>query len=354
MFKRKIIPVLAAAALLGCAMTDGIGIRAYAQTGSVSRVFAKVNPAVVKVISLEQPGQSNPSKVRAALGSGVIVSEDGLIMTAAHTVNVADKVVVQFLNKESTAAEVIASSAQADIALLKLDAIPENLTVAELGDSDKVSIGDQIFVIGAPYGIDHTLTVGHISGRRQSRTICQQLEPFEFLQTDAAINQGNSGGPMFDSEGRVVGIVSRILSRTGGSMGLGFAVSINTARDLLLEQKNFWIGFDSYMLAGPLARAFNVPQDAGLLVQNVAENSPGDLLGLRPGTIPIQVGDEEFKVGGDIVLSIQDFPVAYNVGDACAIQDVVGGFTSETEIRLKVLRDGEIIDLPANENAAGD
>lgn len=161
------------------------------------------------------------------------------------------------------------------------------------------------------------------------------------------------GGPVFDAEGRVVGIVSRILSQSGESVGLGFAVSINTARDLLLEQKSFWIGFDAYMLSGPMAKAFNVPQDAGLLVQNVADNSPGDVLGLRAGTIPVQVGDETFKVGGDIVLSIQDFPVAHNVGDACAIQDVVGGFTSETDIRLKVLRNGEVVELLAPA-AAGD
>ncbi len=322
-----------------------------AQTGSISQVFENVNPTVVKILSFEKPGRRQPGNVRAAIGSGVVVSKDGLIMSAAHTVNVADKIVVTFLNQDTIGAEVIASSAQADIALLKLDKVPENLAVARLGDSDKVRIGDQIFVIGAPYGIDHTLTVGHISGRRQSRTVCQQLAPFEFLQTDAAINQGNSGGPMFDNQGRVVGIVSRILSRSGGSMGLGFGVSINTARDLLLEQKAFWIGFDAYMLSGPMAKAFNVPQEAGLLVQNVAANSPGDTLGLRAGNIPLQLGDEKFKVGGDIVLAIQDFPVAHDVGDACAIQDVVGGFTSETEIRLKVLRDGEIIELSSMSNS---
>ena len=347
---RRLVCILALAVVLAVSPNIGHPVRALAQTGSISQVFENVNPTVVKILSFEKPGRRQPSNVRASIGSGVVVDKKGLIMSAAHTVNVADKIVVKFLNQDTIAAEVIASSTQADIALLKLDEVPEDLAVARLGDSDKVRIGDQIFVIGAPYGIDHTLTVGHISGRRQSRTVCQQLTPFEFLQTDAAINQGNSGGPMFDAQGRVVGIVSRILSRSGGSVGLGFAVSINTARDLLLEQKAFWIGFDAYMLSGPMAKAFNVPQDAGLLVQNVAANSPGDALGLRAGSIPVKVGDETFKVGGDIVLSIQDFPVAHNVGDACAIQDVVGGFTSETQIRLKVLRDGEIIELPGVSN----
>jgi len=348
---QKFLYIWALAVVLAASANIGYPIPALAQTGSISQVFENVNPTVVKILSFEKPGRRQPRNVRAAIGSGVVVSKDGLIMSAAHTVNVADKIVVKFLNQDTTDAEVIASSTQADIALLKLDEVPEDLAVARLGNSDKVRIGEQIFVIGAPYGIDHTLTVGHISGRRQSRTVCQQLTPFEFLQTDAAINQGNSGGPMFDAQGRVVGIVSRILSRSGGSVGLGFAVSINTARDLLLEQKTFWIGFDAYMLSGPMAKAFNVPQDAGLLVQNVAANSPGDALGLQAGNIPVQVGDETFKVGGDIVLSIQDFPVAHNAGDACAIQDVVGGFTSVTEIRLKVLRNGEIIDLSSVTNS---
>src|SRR6056297_1417980 len=348
---QKLLYIWALAVVLAASANIGYPIPALAQTASISQIFENVNPTVVKILSFEKPGRRQPRNVRAAIGSGVVVSKDGLIMSAAHTVNVADKIVVKFLNQDTITAEVIASSTQSDIALLKLDEVPEDLAVARLGDSDKVRIGEQIFVIGAPYGIDHTLTVGHISGRRQSRTVCQQLTPFEFLQTDAAINQGNSGGPMFDAQGRVVGIVSRILSRSGGSVGLGFAVSINTARDLLLEQKTFWIGFDAYMLSGPMAKAFNVPQDAGLLVQNVAANSPGDALGLQAGNIPVKVGDEKFKVGGDIVLSIQDFPVAHNAGDACAIQDVVGGFTSETEIRLKVLRNGEVVELSTSADA---
>jgi serine protease Do len=312
---------------------------------SLSKVFQKVNPSVVLVIAMQRPQSSHEVNPPATVSSGVIVSEDGQIMTAAHSVYVSDNIVVQFLNGKSVKAHVVSSSMEADVALLKLETIPENITVAKLGDSDKSQVGDQVLVIGAPYGIDHTLTVGHISGRRGSKTVCQQLKPFEFIQTDAAINQGNSGGPMFNVDGKVIGIVSRILSSSGGSIGLGFAVSINTAKELLLNQKTFWIGFDAYLLNGPLAQAFNVPQDAGLLIQNVAENSPGYALGLKAGIIPAQIGNDKIVIGGDIILTIQGFPVSYSVDDACAIQDVIGGFTSETEIELKVLRAGEIIIL---------
>lgn len=325
---------------------------------SLNKVFKKVNPAVVLIVAAQRAKDSDEAKPTAMVSSGVVVSNKGEIMTAAHSVNVADKIIVRFLTGESSSAEVVALSTEADIALLKLDSIPKNLKVARLGDSNDAHVGDEVLVIGAPYGIDHTLTVGHISGRRQSKTVCVQLKPFEFLQTDAAINQGNSGGPMFDTNGKVIGIVSRILSSSGGSMGLGFAVSINTARELLVNKKTFWIGFNAYPLSGDLAKAFNLPQDAGLLIQHVAENSPGDLMGLKAGNISAQIGNSSFLIGGDIVLMIQGFPVTYSVDEACAIQDVIGGFTPDTAIELTILREGKVITLsnkkqipePGNQN----
>ena len=312
---------------------------------SLSKVFRNVNPSVVMIVATQRsdnPVNPNPN---SAVCAGVIVSEEGRIITAAHSVNVADQIVVYFLDGQVEKAVIAASSSEADISLLQLESVPKNIKVAALGDSDKAQVGDQVLVIGAPYGIDHTLSVGHISGHRRSNTVCHQLTPFEFIQTDAAINQGNSGGPVFDIHGNVIGIVSRILSSSGGSEGLGFAVSINTAKGLLLNQKTFWIGFNGFLLYGNMAKAFNLPQDAGLLVQSVADNSPGDDLGLRAGNIPVQSGKQAFLIGGDVVLSIQGFPVTHSVGDVCAIQDVVGGFTEETEIMMTVLREGKIVEL---------
>jgi serine protease Do len=331
--------------IFGLSFSTACGAIGTAPQVPLSKVFQKVNPSVVMIIaerSQESNGNSNPI---TEVGAGVLISEDGRILTAAHTVNIADKIAVNFLNGHTEKASVVASSSQGDIALLQLEAIPEDIAIARLGDSDTAMIGDEILVIGAPYGIDHTLSVGHISGKRQSKTVCHQLTPFEFIQTDAALNKGNSGGPMFDINGNVIGIVSGIVSSSGGSEGLGFAVTINTARGLLLDQNSFWIGFDAYMLYGDMAKAFNLPQDAGLLVQNVADYSPGDALGLRAGDIPIKSGKEKFLIGGDIVLSIQGFPVTHSLGDVCAIQDVIGGFTSETEIELIILRGGKRLTL---------
>ena len=332
--------------LCGCAFNDKGRERAFAKNASLSTLYEKVNPSVVKILAVERTGGTKGPSAKGTVSSGVVVSKDGLVMTAAHAVHLADKVMVKVLGYEALAAKVVASSAQADVALLKIVSVPEDLDVAQLGNSDDVQVGEQVFVIGAPYGIDHTLTVGHISGRRRSQVVCQQLTPFEFLQTDAAINQGNSGGPMFDYTGKVVGIVSGILSKSGGSEGLGFAASINTAKELLLEKQSFWIGFDAFLLAGELAKAFNVPQKAGLLVQHVAEGSPGKALGLRAGRIPVHIGTDTFMIGGDVVLSIQGVPVVPTEEDICTIRNVVGGFTAKSEIKVTVFREGKIVQLP--------
>jgi len=215
-------------------MVSLLGLTTLSEAKSLSKVFKQVNPAVVVILTKEHgysklhPGETI-TVTKGGLGSGVVISEDGLVMTSAHVVNVADEVSVHFLDGSKVLAKVISSASQADVALLRLDSVPDDLVAADLGDSDKVSIGDEIFVVGAPYGVDHTLTVGYMSGRRRPKGACSQLVPLEFLQTDAAINQGNSGGPMFSMDGRLIGIVSHILSRSGGSEGLGFATSINSA-----------------------------------------------------------------------------------------------------------------------------
>jgi S1-C subfamily serine protease len=354
MFKRYML-VLAVSILIilsSCGFPIQKGLSSEAEAKSLSAVFKRVNPAVVVIITQEHaysdvlPGVKVTKK---GLGSGVVISKDGLVMTAAHVVHVADEVAVHFLNGESVKAKVVGASSQADVAMVKLEHIPDNMVVAELGDSNMLDIGEEVFVVGAPYGIDHTLTVGYMSGRRKPQGVCDNLVPIEFLQTDASINKGNSGGPMFSMEGKVIGIVSHILSRSGGSDGVGFAASINTARDMLLDKQSFWAGLEGYLLSGSLAEAFNLPQESGLLVQRVAQDSPAQELGLRPGMIPVQISGDKLLIGGDIILEVQGTPISSSVEETCQIRNTMWESAKLESIDMKVLRGGEIVKLSVSQ-----
>lgn len=277
-------------------------------------IFSRIDPSVVEIRTVEAAlpapeGMVQPAAMRS-LGSGVMITPEGKILTAAHVVQTADEIEVLFVTGEKIPAHVVSSEPLVDLALIQLDRSPRTPFVAKLGDSDAMDVGDRVFVVGAPLGVSHTLTVGYIGGRRKPNGTVRGMMPVEFFQTDAAINQGNSGGPMFNMQGEVVGIVSYIMSRTGGSDGLGFAVTSKIAR-LLLESGAFWSGIDGYLLDGELGAVFNLPSPGtGLLVQRVAKGSPAEKLGLKAGTIPARIGDDELIVGGDIVTAVFDVPVA--------------------------------------------
>jgi S1-C subfamily serine protease len=250
---RMIAIVIVALGIFCASTTDGQALR---------EVFKRVNSSVVVIKTIREViGDPQSERVSVAeVGSGVLISNDGEILTAAHLVQTADIVLVQFSSGDLIAAKVIASEPAADVALLKLTRpSPADVLPAKLGDSDKTEVGDQIFIVGAPHGISYTLSVGYISGRRRPNLVYSGLSLAEFFQTDAAINQGNSGGPMFNMKGEVVGVVSAIISNSGGSEGLGFVATSNMARQLLLEQKSFWSGVSGYFITNESAKLLNVP-----------------------------------------------------------------------------------------------
>jgi len=319
-----------------------------AEGRSLSTLFKQIKPAVVVITTTEHgfSKQELGEKVWSRkVGSGVVVSKDGLIMTAAHVVQLADAVSVKLSSGHITSATILSSVVMADLALIKLDKLPEDLVVAEMGDSDKMEIGDEVFVVGSPYQVEYTLTVGHVSGRREAEGFSNELVPVEFLQTDAAINKGNSGGPMFNMDGQVVGIVSHIISESGGYEGLGFAVAINSAKELLLNQTAFWHGVEFFPLSQDLAKAFNLPQEYGFLIQRVAVDSLGHKLGLQQGKIPVKIGEHEFMIGGDIILEIQGIRVLDDLENAQKIRKFTMGIAKGQKIKIKVLRSGKIVTL---------
>ncbi len=282
------------------------------QAQSLSSLFKRVKSSVVvvKVTDDHRKCSSEPPGEYDGLGSGVVIDAKGRILTAAHVVQDAKAIVVEFSDGEEIAARVEASSPGADVALLDLAGPPKNPVAASLGDSDGVEVGDRVFVVGAPLGINYTLTAGFVSGVREDDTIVHGLETARYLQTDAAINPGNSGGPMFNESGEVVGIVSYIISASGGHEGLGFAVAANTARKLLLQERSLLTGLEGLMLDADLAGALNVPQPTGLLVQRVTPRSPAAALGLRPGTLEAEIDGEEMLLGGDVILSFDGTPLS--------------------------------------------
>jgi serine protease Do len=281
---------------------------------SLSGVFKRVKESVVEVrVAQVKPSISLSQKQDHAfdgLGSGVLIDAEGKVLTAAHVVEDAESILIQFSDGEEIPANLVASSSGADIALLQLSRAPKKPVAARLGNSDAVEVGDPVFVVGAPLGMSYTLSVGYVSGIRDDDSKVHGLETPQYLQTDAAINPGNSGGPMFNQDGEVVGIVSYIMSRSGGHEGMGFAVSMSTARRLVLEERSVWTGLEGYLLRDEMAEVFNLPQPMGLLVEKVAPNSPAATLGLRPGYLDAEIDGDPFRVGGDVILALDAIPLA--------------------------------------------
>jgi len=330
------------AAVLGAAVLQVVVPLAHAQ--NLNELFSKVNPSVV-VVRAKGRDVSNVGVTRfSETGSGVLVSADGKVMTAAHVVNAMDEITVEAVGGAQVIARVIASEPGADLSLLQLERVPADMKPSPMADSRTVRVGDQVMIIGAPYGLSHSMSVGWISARWPPNTVYKSMPLAEFFQTTATINTGNSGGPMFNMAGEVIGIVSHNISKSGGSEGLGFVVTINTAKKLLLERKSFWSGIDGTMLTGDLAAIFNLPEPTGFLVKTVAQGSSAWNMGLLGGDKIATIGGQQIAVGGDVILSVDDLPI----GSEDNVEKIRNRLAAEppgTAFKMKVLRAGKIVVL---------
>ena len=312
----------------------------------LSTLFEQLDPSVVTIEVVEYKVKDQRITKNGGLGSGVIIDKEGFIITAAHVVDSANEISVKLQNGTTFPADVISSSNAADVALLKLRIVPLSLKPARLGISSDSKIGGQIFIIGAPRGLEHSLSVGHIS-RKMDKNMISNGEMAGYIQTDASINQGNSGGPMFNMKGEVVGIVSFILSNSGGFEGLGFAVDIDTAKKILFDVNSFWTGFDGLFLSEGLAGVFNTPQKSGVLIQRVTPNSFADKIGLKPGVFQAEILGQKLWLGGDIVLSIQG--LSCNAPhDLANVKRQIENLKVGDQVLIEVLRKGKVIKLEAN------
>ncbi len=190
-------------------------------------------------------------------------------------------------------------------------------------------------------GLEYSLSSGIISGIHSDKLKIDEGVSMEFFQTDAAINTGNSGGPMFNSKGEVIGIISSILSRSGGFEGVGFASTSNLTNNILYKNERFWFGVDGVFVNGTLAEVLNIPQEGALMISSVTPNSPAYFLGLRGGYLNTVIGKKEYLLGGDVMLSIEGIPLD-NVENIANIWNVLGEKKQFDEIKFKILRSGHI------------
>jgi serine protease Do len=317
------------------------------QAQDLADLFEKNKESVVTIYVSESVSQGTGDPLtftsNMGLGSGVLVRED-VILTAAHVVANAEEIMVQFFDGESITAKTMRISRIADVALIQLDKPPADPHVAIIGNSDEERIGDDIFVIGAPMGLPYSLSRGVISGKHAEHNLSNDGKMLEFFQTDAAINTGNSGGPMFNYDGEVIGIVSSILTRSGGFEGIGFAATSNVSAALLSERSSRFFGIEAMVLPYELARILNVPQESGWLIQHVVNDSPAGLAGFKGGFRMVMIDEQEILLGGDIILQVDDIRIT---GEESVIKilEYLNLVQSSVTHKIKVLRAGQVIEL---------
>ena len=300
---------------------------------TVRAIYLRDAPGVVQVttttkVKLPQTDWfGNPfgppgTEVQRSLGSGFVIDKAGYIVTNYHVVGNARSVQVSFSNNDSMSAEIIGKDPATAVALLKVRATSRALRPLLLGNSDGVHVGDQVAAIGNPLGLDRSITLGIVSALHRSLTSPEGTPIDRVIQTDAALNHGNSGGPLLNAQGQVVGVSSAVSTGDSGeaNTGIGFAIPINTVRDVVAELKvqghvdHPYLGVVTRPVSTTMARIFNLPVQKGLLVESVAAGSGADRAGLHGGTDQVVVEGESYQLGGDVITKADGMTVTNTEG----------------------------------------
>ena len=291
--------------------------------GSLSGAVRKAAPAVVSIntsTTTRNPQSGDPwfrfffgdrgEQQQSGLGSGVIMSPEGYILTNNHVVEGADAIEVVLPDARSAVAKVIGTDPESDLAVLKINL--DKLPVMVLGNSDQMQVGDRVLAIGNPFGVGQTVTSGIVSALGRNQLGINTFE--NFIQTDAAINPGNSGGALTDVYGNLMGINTAIYSRTGGSLGIGFAIPVSTAKQVMESiVKNGqvvrgWIGVEPGELTPELAQTFGVPSERGVIITGVLGGGPAAQAGIRPGDVITAVGGQPVRTVSELLTRISALP----------------------------------------------
>lgn len=313
--------LLVAAALIMPALSVAAGLPDFTD------LIEKNSPAVVKINTINKVSnnlrrqelppnmpdifrdffqeRSSPERKSQAIGSGFIISQDGYILTNNHVVDGADEIQVRLNDRQEFAAEVVGVDRRSDLALLKVDA--EDLPSVEFARSDDLRVGEWVVAIGSPFGLDYSASAGIVSAIGRSIPTERGEDYVPFIQTDVAINPGNSGGPLFNLKGEVVGINSQIYTRSGGSIGLSFAIPVSVALEVVDQLKDKgrvergWLGVYIQDVDKDLAKSLGLSKPQGALIAQVEENSPADKAGMKPGDVVI-------KLNGRSIVDASDLP----------------------------------------------
>jgi S1-C subfamily serine protease len=277
---------------------------------TISDIYASARRGVVQVLATSVVSD-NPffgSRESRALGSGFVMDKNGHVVTNYHVIEGASKVEVSFSGNDEMPATVVGSDPSTDLAVLRIKgAESRSLTPLDLGNSTDVKVGDAVVAIGNPFGLERTVTAGIVSALQRQITAPNGFAIDEVIQTDAAINHGNSGGPLLNADGKVIGVNAQIESESGGNVGIGFAIPINTVKDVfsqLLESgkvEHAYLGIEMTTITEDLAANVRLPVDHGVLIENVRTGSPAAAAGLRGGTTQVVVDGVSYLVGGDAI-----------------------------------------------------
>ena len=307
----------------------------------VINVYAQVSPAVVCVTAKDEFG--------GCIGSGFVIDKEGHVVTNNHVATAAADLLVTLADDHTVPATVVGTDPGSDLAVLQIDVPPEELTVAVLGESASLQVGQRAIAIGNPFGLERTITTGVISSL--GRTLERDDSDFQLaqvIQTDAAINPGNSGGPLLDSRGRVIGVNTAIRSLTGVNSGVGFAIPVDTVKRVVPEliahgrYRHTWVGIRGRTITREIVEAMGLPVELGVLVAEVEPDSPADKAGLRGGEREVTVAGMPMLAGGDIIIAIE----GQSISDfADLINYLVANTSVGDVVRLTIIRGDKQLEI---------
>ena len=312
-------------------------------------IYKQASPAVANIVTrtVEYDFFFNPVPIEGA-GSGFLIDTDGHILTNYHVVQGAQTIEVTLGDQSRFKAKLIGADSRNDIALIKIDPKGRKLSPLVLGDSRNLLVGQRVLAIGNPFGFQSTLTTGIVSSLGRTVQTGESTFIDEAIQTDAAINRGNSGGPLLNSHGQVIGINSAIYAPTGTTAGIGFAIPINTARrvaeDLISQGRvrRATLGVEGRALWPGLAEALHLSVEKGILVERVSPGGPAAQAGIRGGTKSVLAGLQELRIGGDVLVAVDGKPITSQMDLNLLLNRARPGDT----VTLTIFRDGKKMDVP--------